>query len=73
MEKGGSDYVLSSQTKKLMAATIFSDYSGLKHYKKIKYFIHLALAYWLQSFVTYRSIYPTGNSGYQLKKHVLFM
>ena len=48
-----------SQTEKLMAATNFSDYLGLKHYKKakkIKHFIHLALAYWPQSFVTYRSI-----------------
>ena len=30
------DYVLSSQTEKLMAATKFSDYLGLKHYKKQK-------------------------------------
>ena len=27
---------LSSQTAKLMAATKFSDYLGLKHYKKAK-------------------------------------
>jgi hypothetical protein len=27
---------LSSQTEKLMAATIFSDYLDLKHYKKAK-------------------------------------
>ena len=56
-----------------MAATKIFDYLGLKHHKKakkIKHFIHLALAYWPQSFVTYRSIFPTGNSGYQLKKHV---
>ena len=42
-----------------MAATKFSDYLGLKQYKKaekLKHFIHLALAYWPQSFVTYRSI-----------------
>ena len=57
--QGGPDYVLSSQTEKLMAGTKFSDYLGLKHYKKakkLKHFIHLALAYWPQSFVTYRSI-----------------
>jgi hypothetical protein len=57
---------VSSQTEKLMAATNFSDYLGLKHYKKakkIKHFIHLALAYWPQSFVTYHSISHAGNSG----------
>ena len=57
---------LSSQTEKLMAAIKFSDYVGLKHYKKakkIKYFVHLALAYWPQSFITYYSISPAGNSG----------
>ena len=32
----GSDYVLSSQTDKLMAGTKFSDYLGLNHYKKAK-------------------------------------
>ena len=63
---GWSKTPVSSQTDKLMAATKFSDYLGLKHYKK-------ALAYWPQNFVTYRSIQPTGNSGYQLKKHVLGM
>ena len=66
----------SSQSEKLMAATKFSDYLGLNHCKKpkkLKHFIHLALAYWPQSFVTYRSISPTGNSGYQLKNHVLVM
>ena len=31
-----SDYVLSSQTEKLMAGTKFSDYLGLNHYKKAK-------------------------------------
>ena len=54
----------SSQTEKLMAAINFSDYLGLKHYKKakkLKHFIHLPLAYWPQSFVTYRSIQPTGT------------
>ena len=59
-----------------MAATKFSDYLGLNHYKnakKLKHFIHLALAYWPQSFVTYRSTSPTGNSGYQLKNHILVM
>ena len=57
---------LSSQTAKLMADTKFSDYLGLKHYKKakkLKHFIHLALAYRPQSFITYHSISPTGNSG----------
>ena len=51
----GSDYVLSSQTEKLMAATKFSDYLGLKHYKnakKIKHFNHLRLATRPQSFAT---------------------
>ena len=67
---------LSSQTEKLMEAIISSDYLGIKYYKKakkFKHFIHLALAYWPQSFVTYRSIQTTGNSGYQLKKHVMVM
>ena len=38
---------VSSQTQKLVAATKFSDYLGLKHYKKaekLKHFIHLRLA-----------------------------
>ena len=67
---------LSSQTEKLMAGTKFSDYLGLNHYKKakkLKHFIHLGLPQGPQSFVTYRSISPTGNSGYQLKIHVLVM
>ena len=67
---------VSCQTDKLMAGTKFSDYLGLKHYKKakkIKHFIHLACAYWPQSFSSYHTISPTGNSGYQLKKHVLVM
>ena len=61
---------------KLMAATKISDYSGLKHYKKakkLKHFIHLALAYWPQSLSTYHSISPTLNSGHRLKKHVPVM
>ena len=67
---------LSSQTEKLMAGTKFSDYLGLNHYKKakkLKHFIHLRLAQGPQSFVTYRSILPVGNSSYQLKNHVLVM
>ena len=55
--KTHSDYVLSSQTEKLMAGTKFSDYLGLNHYrkaKKVKHFIHLGLAQGPQSFVTYR-------------------
>ena len=51
--QGGSDLFLSSQTHKLMAATKFSDYLGPKDYKKgkkLKYFIHLRLAYRPQSF-----------------------
>ena len=39
---------ISSQTEKLMAATKFSDYLGLNHYKKakkLKHFIHLRLAH----------------------------
>ena len=69
-------YILSSQTEKLMAGTKFSDYLGLNHYKKakkLKHFIHLRLAQGLQSFVTYRSILPVGNSSYQRKNHVLVM
>ena len=75
-KQGGPDYVLSSQTEKLMAGTKFSDYLGLNHYKKakkLKHFIHLGLAQGPQSFVTYLSISPAGNSGYQLKNHVLVM
>ena len=59
-----------------MAATKFSDYLGQKHYKKakkLKYFIHLGLVQGPQSFVTYRSILPVGNSGYRRKNHVLVM
>ena len=59
-----------------MADQNFSDYLGLKHYKKakkIKKFIHLDLANRPQSFSSYHTISPTGNSGYQLKKHVLVM
>ena len=44
---------ISSQTEKLMAATKFSDYLGLNHYKKakkLKHFIHLRLANRPQSF-----------------------
>ena len=40
---------VSSQTDKLMAGTKFSDYLGLKHYKKakkLKHSIHLRLANW---------------------------
>ena len=36
VQQGGPDYVLSSQTAKLTAGTKFSDYLGLKHYKKAK-------------------------------------
>merc|ERR1712051_446499 len=67
---------LSSQTEKLMAGTKFSDYLGQNHYKKakkLKHFIHLGLAQGPQSFATYRSISPAGNSGYHLKNHVLVM
>jgi hypothetical protein len=67
---------VSAQTDKLMAGTKFSDYLGLNHYKKakkLKHFIHLGLAQGPQSFVTYCSISPAGNSGYQLKNHVLVM
>ena len=51
--QGGPDYVLSSQTEKLMAGTKFSDYLDLNHYKKakkLKHFIHLRLTNWPQSF-----------------------
>jgi hypothetical protein len=50
---------VSSQTHKFIAATKFSDYLGLKHYKKakkIKHFIHLRLAQGPQSFNTYHTI-----------------
>ena len=44
---------LSSQTHKLMAATKFSDYLGLKDYKKaIKHLIHLRLAQLSQKFMS---------------------
>ena len=75
-ELGWSKNPLSSQTEKLMAATKFSDYLGLNHYKKakkLKHFIHLGLAQGPQSFATYRSISPSGNLGNQLKNHVLVM
>jgi hypothetical protein len=42
-----------------MAGTKFSDYLGLKHYKKakkVKHFKHLGLAIWLQSFSTYHTM-----------------
>ena len=67
---------VSSQTHKLMAGTKFSDYLGLKHYKKakkIKHFIHLRLAQLPQSFNTYHTISPTVNSGHRLKKYVPVM
>ena len=44
---------LSSQTEKLMAAINFSDYLGLKHYKKAN---HLALAYQPQSIFLYNAL-----------------
>ena len=59
-----------------MAATKFSDYLGLKHYKKakeIKHFNHLGLAQRPQSFGTYHSTLPTVNSGHRLKKYVPVM
>ena len=59
-----------------MAATKFSDYSGLKDYKKakkLKHFIHLNFAYWPQSLSTYHSISPTVNSSHRLKKYVPVM
>ena len=72
--QGGSDLFLSCQTHKLMAATKFSDYLGLKHYKKQKNkTFHLRLANWPQSFNTYHTISSTVNSGHQLKKYVPVM
>ena len=59
-----------------MAGTKFSDYLGLKHYKKatkLKHFIHLNFAYWPQSLSTYHSISPTVYSGHRLKKYVPVM
>ena len=56
---GWSKTPVSSQTDKLMAGTKFSDYLGLNHYKKakkLKHFIHLALAYRPQSLSKYHSI-----------------
>ena len=61
---------LSSQTAKLMAATKFSDYLGLKYYKKAKknkknkHFKHLGLTNWPQSFSTYHTISSKVNSGH---------
>ena len=60
---------VSFQTHKLMAATKFSDYLGLKDYKKaqkIKHFIHSRLANWPQSFNTYHTISPKVNSDHRL-------
>jgi hypothetical protein len=54
-----------------MTATKFSDYLGLKHYKKakkLKHFIHLRLAQGPQSSNTYHTISPTVNSGPLTKK-----
>ena len=56
-----------------MAGTKFSDYLGLNHYKKakkLKHFIHLGLAQGPQSFVTYRSISPEGNTVHTVKSAV---
>ena len=64
---------VSSQNHKLMAATKFPDYLGLKDYKKarkLKHFILLRLANRPQSFNTYHTISPTVNSGHRLKKYV---
>jgi hypothetical protein len=58
----GPNLFLSSQTDKLIAATKFYGYLGLKRYKKakkLKHFIHLRLAYWPQSLSTYHSISTT--------------
>ena len=44
---------VSSQTEKFMAATKFTEYLGLNHYKKakkLKHFIHLDFTYRPQSF-----------------------
>ena len=73
---GWSKTPVSSQTDKLMAATKFSDYLGLNHYKKakkLKHFIHLRLTNWPQSLSTYHSILPIVNSGHRLKKYVPVM
>ena len=73
---GWSKTPVSSQTDKLMAGTKFSDYLGLKHYKKakkLKHFIHLNFAYRPQSLSTYPSISPTLNSSHHLKKYVPVM
>ena len=67
---------VSSQTEKLMAATKFSDYLGLNHYKKakkLKHFNHLGLAQRPQSLSRYHNISPTVNSGNRLKKYVPVM
>ena len=67
---------VSSQTDKLMAGTKFSDYLGLKHYKKakkLKHFIHLRLTNRPQSLSTYHSISRIVNLGHRLKKYVPVM
>ena len=72
VHQGGSNLFLSSQTDKLMAATKFSDYLGLKHFKKakkLKHFIHLALAYWPQSFVIHTVVYNL--QGIQATNYIL--
>jgi hypothetical protein len=59
-----------------MAGTKFSDYLGLKHYKKakkLKHFIHLRLTNRPQSLSTYHGISPTVNSDHRLKKYVPMM
>jgi hypothetical protein len=54
-----------------MTGTKFSDYLGLKQYKKakkIKHFILLGLANWPQSFSSYHTISPAGDIvWYELK------
>jgi hypothetical protein len=65
---GSNLLLLSCQTQKLMAATKFSDYRGVKHYKKEKKrFNHSGLANCPQSYITYHTISLTVNSGNQLK------
>ena len=73
---GWSKNPVSSQTDELMAGTKFSDYLGLKHYKKAKnktfqpFRLGLSASKLLS---TYHTISPTVNSGYRLKKHILVM
>jgi hypothetical protein len=68
---------VSSQTGKLIAATKFSDYLGVKHYKRAKEIRHFNHLVWLiglmQSFSTYHSISPYSEFRPSTEKYVPVM